>query len=290
MTELGDHATGSATPTWSLQPFKDFIDYVERLNQIMHMSMRGISMLRASPGLIKAVAKAEDALSESSTAQQIRKAEEEAEDALSKPSTEQKIEWAEEEAELAKREVDEGFPILHAQATVALWGALENAIRLFITRWLENFPGALQAEAVQRLRVSIGIYESLQGEDRFFYILDQLERELSAPLRSGVTRFETLLEPFQLSGPIQDSLGQNLFELSQVRNVLVHRVGKADRRLNEACPWLGFAVGDPVTITDDAFLKYSESVLVYVTQLIVRIRERFGDDMTGLEKLEAASE
>lgn len=261
MTELRDHAAGtSGAPAWSVQPFKDFVQYAERLNQLMHLSMRGISILRATPGIIEAVAKAEDTLSE--------------------PSTEQRIQEAREEAELAKREVDEDFPVLHAQATVALWGNLENAVRLFVARWLENFPGALQAETVKRLRVRIGEYESLQGEDRFFYILNQLERELSAPLRSGVTRFETLLEPFQLSGPIGDSLRQNLFELNQVRNVLVHRGGNADRRLNEACPWLGFAVGDPVTITHDAFRKYNESVHAYAIILITRVGERFGVDMS----------
>ena len=231
----------------------------------MHLSIRGIPMLRGTPDIIEALALAQDQLSE--------------------PSTEHRIEVAKKEAELAQREVDEGFPFLHAQGTVALWGALENVIRLFIARWLENFPNALEAEVVQRLRIRIGDYERLQGEDRFFYILDQLDRDLSAPPRSGVKRFEMLLEPFDLSGPIDDSLRKTLFEMSQVRNVLVHRGGRADRRLIEACPWLGFSVGDPVTITQDAYRRYMESVGAYVADLIARIGERFGNDMSRFKSI-----
>ena len=256
----GDTVETNGLPRWSVQPFREFVQYAERLNQLIHLSMQGISVLRVMPRAVELVAKVDDTLSAA--------------------STKQRIQVCKQEAELAQREVDEGFPILHAQATIALWSALENAVRLFVTRWLENFTGALHVEAVQRLRVRIGEYENLDGEDRFFYIVDQLERELSAPLRSGVTRFETLLEPFQLSGPIDDSLRQNLFELNQVRNVLVHRGGKADCRLVEACPWLGFAVGDHVIITKDAFSKYNESVLAYAVVLIARVGERFGVDMS----------
>ena len=119
-------------PAWAIQPFRDFIEYSQRLNQLMHLRMRGIATLQARPYMVKAVAFAEDTLAE--------------------PSTERDIQETELEAELAKREVDEGFPILHAQATVALWAALENTVRLFLARWLEIFPDAFQADAVQRLR------------------------------------------------------------------------------------------------------------------------------------------
>ena len=75
---------------------------------------------------------------------------------------------------------------------------------------------------------------------------------------------------------------KNLIELNQVRNVLVHRGGKADRRFNDACPWLGKAVGDPVTITHAAFVKYFESVSSYTVELIARVGVRFGVDMSSV--------
>lgn len=131
---------------------------------------------------------------------------------------------ANKEAELARRELNDEFPLLHAQTTIALWSALEAAIRLVLVRWLQNYKQAMEVEEIQKLRVRIGEYERLEGEDRFSYILDRLEQELAAPLKAGSTRFELLLNPFSLSRPVDKDVRRNLFELNQIRNVLVHLV------------------------------------------------------------------
>lgn len=52
----------------------------------------------------------------------------------------------------------------------------------------------------------------------------------------GVARFETLLALVELSGAIDEEHRKGLFELQQVRNVIVHRAGIVDRRLREQCP------------------------------------------------------
>ena len=247
------------TPKWATRPFREFIDQAERLDQLLHLSMSGISMIRGVPKIVEVLAKVEEDSGEHAR---------------------QKIENAKREADLAQKEVDEGFPLLHAQTTIALWSALEATVRLFIVRWLQNYQPAMNVEVIQKLRVRIGEYERLEGEDRFFYILDRLEQELSAPLRSGVSRFESLLEPFGLAGAVDEDLRRNLFELNQVRNVLVHRSGVADRRLIESCPWLEVKVGDILKMRHDTTRRYFDSVMRYSTTLIVRIAEHFGVDMS----------
>jgi len=258
-TNRGNQEKKRGAPQWATQPFKDFLEYTDRLLQLLHLSTKGISMVRGVPKAIEALAMVDD-------------------DDGSDVQT--RIETAKEEAELAQREVSEGFPLLHAQATIALRSALEATIRLFVARWLQNYGPAMSVEVIQKLRVKLGEYEQLEGEDRFFYILGRLEQELSTPLKNGVTRFEILLEPFGLSGPVNDPVRRDLFELSQVRNVLVHRNGVADRRLVEACPWLGLKAGDTVRIEHKQLRRYFESVYSYVTKLIVRLGEYFGVDMS----------
>jgi len=247
-------------PGWALKPFEDFVAYTERLGQIVHLSVTGISALRGIPRVVEVLAKVQDKSGD--------------------PQSQAAFARAKKEAELAQQEIDEGFPVLHAQAVIALWSALEAAVRVFVARWLQHHNAAMEVEAVQKLRVRIGEYERLEGEDRFFYILDRLEQELSASLRSGVTRFETILEPFGLSGGVEDEVRRNVFELNHVRNVLVHRSGVADRRLVEACPWLGLSAGDPVKIDHRTYERYLGAVMNYDIELIARVGERFGVDMS----------
>jgi hypothetical protein len=245
-------------PKWATQPFRDFIGQAEKLDQLLHLSMGGISLLCGMPKVVQVLAKVENDFSE---------------------EAHQRLKSANKEAELARRELNDGFPLLHAQTTIALWSALEAAIRLFLIRWLQNYKKAMEIEEIQKLRVRIGEYERLEGEDRFSYILDRLEQELAAPLKAGSTRFELLLNPFGLSGPVDKDVHRNLFELNQIRNVLVHRSGFADRRLVDSCPWLKLRVGDQVKVNHEMTDLYFQSVMKYALDLIVRIGEFFGVDM-----------
>ncbi|QJW94913.1 hypothetical protein [Frigoriglobus tundricola] len=100
-------------------------------------------------------------------------------------------------------------------------------MRLFLARWLENEPSAFDSDAVQKLKVRICDYEKLQGEERYFFILDRIEQETVAPLKVGVKRYEVLLEQFGLSGSVEAGVQRDLFELNQVRNCscIVRAVG-----------------------------------------------------------------
>ena len=251
---------------WEIQLFKDYAYQMEHLSYLLHLSVKGISSLIGAAGLIEAVSNLEKY------------------EGKKDENSQAKIENAKKEAELAKKEVEEDFPLLHAQFTIALWSSLECLIRLFIVRLLQNHKPAMEAKAIQKLQVKIGEYEGLEGEERYFYIVDKLEQDLSIPLKSGITRFENLLEPFGLSGPIDENVRRDLFELNQVRNVLVHRSGIADRRFIESCPWLNLSVGDPVKISNQTAQQYFKSVQIYSVELIIRVGEYFGNDMSSVRK------
>jgi hypothetical protein len=249
-----------STPEWATGPFSEFLDRTQRLDDILQLSKTGISMIRAVPKIVEVLAKVKEETGD---------------------DHEKKLARAKTQAELAQMEVDEGFPLLHAQTALALWAALESSVRLFIVRWLENDKNALEVQAIQKLQVKIGEYERLEGEDRFFYILDRLERDLSAPQKVGIARFESLLEPFLLSGAVREHVRRDLFELNQIRNVLVHRSGVVDRRLMEACPWLNLKVGETLKLNQETLSRYFNAVGEYVVVLVVRLGEHFGVDMSA---------
>lgn len=228
-------------------------------------------MLLSVPQGIKAIAHFEDSM----LGPDEKKGEED---------TRLRLEHAKEEAELAQKEIDTGFPLLHAQAVVSLWGSLEAFIRTFLAGWLKNEPSARQAEVIRKLRVRLWEYETMDEDERCLHTIELLEQELGASQRRGIERFETLLGVFGLSGDVDEETKKNLYEMYNVRNVLVHRRGIADRRLTDACPWLGVEVGDPVRVTHDALERYVESLNNYFVMLLLRIADHFGLPMQ--ERLE----
>jgi hypothetical protein len=234
--------------------FTEFLDQHEKLHDVLHLSMGGISMIRSRHQAMTLLAELDGKL------------EEEAE----------KLKRAERDRDLAQRELDNDFPLLHEQATVALWSSLEALIRTFLGRWLENKPEAWQTDAVRRLKVRLGEYESLDRADRCLWIVDLLDQEIGGPLRNGANRFECLLQPFGLSGEIDDEVQKALFELSQVRHVLVHRRGYADKRLLNACPWLSYKGGEPIKIGHAMWRRYDGAVGEYIFEIIRRVALSFG--------------
>ena len=248
-------------PRWATQPFRNFIDHTTDIIQLTHASARGLSMLTAAPRLMEAVQKVEAYEIERSKAERNIGAEEAA----------KRLEQAREEATLARQEVDKGFPLLYSQALVSMWGSLEDLIHTFLAAWVMNEPNAKQADALQKLKVSLGEYEAYDDEEKGFYIVELLEKELRSPLKRGVSRFEQLLDSFGLSGAVEREVRENLFEVNHIRNVLVHRRGVADRRFVDACPHLGLSAGDKVTVDRQLFDQYSESIAAYVIHILERV-------------------
>jgi hypothetical protein len=246
-------------PKWATQAFRRFVDESMRLVRLVRLAVRGIGILRAMPDVIEAIAEAEDKHGE--------------------PDTKAKLALAREEAELADTEVSQQFPLLHGLGTVALWSLLEAAVLEFVSEWFKNQPDALQTEPVSKLRVRVGEYELLKGDERFAYLAAQLDRETGAGIRNGTERFESLLRPLGLNGPIPKGLAKDIFELGQVRNGLVHRGGRVDRKLSESCPWLNLNPNDELKVSQAMFERYSEAAMQYVLLLICRVGERFAVDM-----------
>jgi hypothetical protein len=256
ISEAGTSSTTARAPAWALSPFEALVDYVENLWDVLHLSLDGISMLRARPGAIKALAygKEEDA------------------------DTASKLSWATKIAELAQREVDNGFPIVRAQFVVALWGSMESFLDRFAAQWIINRPETLKSDPWCNLRVRIGEYEQCDSEQKAQFVVENLEQSLGSHLRQGVNRFETVISALGIVGnPASDDVKRAIFELQQVRNVIVHKQGVADRRTCTTCPWLNLTTGQRVQITNATCRMYYEGVMAYAVELIFRTSEFFGD-------------
>lgn len=257
--ENGSAESEPRAPQWALAPFQLFLEQTDRLAQVVHLSQAGISMMRGVPRAVEVLANVRG-LSD-------------------KEETKARIERSTREAALAERELATDFPLVHAQAVVTVWSYLEALSRSFVSEWIKNQPSALSVTEVARIKIRLAEYQLLSSDERYLYLFDQLEQELATNLRVGVTRFEALLAPFGLSGPVPEHLSRSIFELGQVRNAIVHRGGSVDRRLATACPWLNFQPGDQMQISSAMLWSYFNAVHEYVTILIKRVGTYFGVPM-----------
>ena len=43
--------------------------------------------------------------------------------------------------------------------------------------------------------------------------------------------------------------------MHDIRNVLVHRASKADRRIDEGCPWMKLTMGQQIVVNTEMFMR-----------------------------------
>jgi hypothetical protein len=252
-------ASGPKVPPWATSHFKNAVGAMETLGQLIHISEKGISMVRAAPAIVKVLAKVE-ASSED-------------------PKSKKQIVLAEKEAALAQTEVESDFPVLHGLAVVALWSGLEHFIKGLLTLWLTHRKEASTAPVVQRLKVKLGDYLQLSKAEQARYLVELIEQDLASSLRRGVSRFESLLESFSLGGSLPDGCAKTLFELQQFRNLVAHRNGIADRQFRSECPWLKVKVNQPVQITREMLIHYFNAAMEYMLTVFYRIGDAYGHDL-----------
>ncbi|MDP2448401.1 MAG: hypothetical protein Q8M93_17310 [Polaromonas sp.] len=251
-------------PGWITDHFKESLNSLELLMQITDISARGIGVLRGMPKIVKVLADVEGKSDQ--------------------PNSVKQLERAQKEAELASTEVEKDFPVLHGFAVVALWSWMEHFVKGFVALWLTHRRDALDVQAVQKLRVRLGEYLQLQKAEQAQFLVELLEQELASPLKRGASRFESLLQPFELSFQLPDGCGQTLFELQQVRNVIAHRNGQADRRLRSDCPWLKLKINQPVLVSRKMLHAYSEAASEFLLYFLYRVGDVYSVDLRPTEQ------
>lgn len=236
----------------AFEPFQRIlIDRQKALDDVLGLSCYAIEEAMSLPDLVSAMHEVHVSLN-------------------TKPEhAEAELKHADRISEIAAKEVDLDFAHLHEMATVVLWGALEAAVRDFVANLISEFPQARSSDQVAKLKIRFAEYEALSKEERAEYLVEQLEREISAPLKQGVGRFETLLAAVNVSVTVGDDVRRTLHEMCAVRNVLVHRAGRADRRFIGQCPWIPVSEGEAVRVTRARYSEYNKAVRAF-TVLVIR--------------------
>jgi hypothetical protein len=198
-------------------------------------------------------------------------------------SRDESLAYAENMAHLAKSEMANDFPLLRSHAVMGLWGALEAMVEDTAISWMEHNPAALAAPKIAKIRVPFAEFQRLDQQDRLRFLIMELQRDLGTELKSGATKFESLLDVVGLGGRVDRRVKNTLFETQNLRNVIAHRGGIADQRLVANCPHLQYSVGDPIRINEESFDRISDGLLTYAVTILNRCRV-----ITGLQPISIA--
>ena len=174
--------------------------------------------------------------------------------------------------DVARTESESGTPLLNRVFVVFFWSALEVLVEDLVTAWILCHPGSLELEEIKDVKLAVREMLMLDEEDRARYLIQEVSRKVRSPLKSGVDKFESLLNAFGLSRQIDPDLRRTLYELSHLRSVLLHKNAKADRKFVEACPWMGYESGQPIQIPSEHFDRYYHAVIDYSIGLLDRFQ------------------
>lgn len=234
-------------------PFLRADDRLEETVNLLHLAIQGIARTTVLPELSSALEKFTGERSQAEK-EQVSKV-----------------------AELAKREVERGFPLLHAQAAISLWSILEVAVEDFAVAWLSFDRTAIQSARTRKINVPLHRFMGLDDEERLRFLVRRMQEEVDGEFSKGIGHFEPLLDSLGFGGGLEEPHRRDLVELAEMRNCIVHRGAVADRKLREACNWLNLKSNEPVIVTHDSCMRYCSATSAYLAELVYRIRFHFGD-------------
>lgn len=193
--------------------------------------------------------------------------------------------------QFAEREAAKGNPYLFGLAIIRLWSILEAAVKFILLESLKSTKFHEYGQDLTTLSVPLVEFLQASDEERAELILERLNQRISSALKPGMGRFEAPLAAVGRGGGVADSVRRAILELSEVRNILVHRNGIADRKLLEMCPWLQLETGQPHLPSYQDFHIYQSAVFWYILELERRVPDlahtadmsKRRDTMRGLE-------
>ena len=162
------------------------------------------------------------------------------------------------------------MPYLYSIATVRLVTILESMVSDACVEILTSRPDLRQRDSIRRLQGPIVEFAAASPGAQAEYIVEALAEGTKAKLKTGLGRFEAILDAVGLGGGAHDQVRKIIYELLEVRNVLVHRNGRADTRFIANCAWLNATAGSVVHVTHQMFLVYLATMHWYAVELFCR--------------------
>jgi hypothetical protein len=233
-----------------------FLAQVSEIDRVLHLSIMGFRLIKRTRGLIESLASVD-------ASRLIDISEED-------------LQRVRDEGSQALREIERGYPALHAHAVVAIWGALEAFVTDVLIAFLRRNRQVLTSGAYAKTKLSLSDFVRLRGDDRYRLVVRELARAQGAELRSGIGKFEPLLEAAGLHGAVPAYVREGLHEMAEARNLIVHRASVVDRRFKERCPQRKLKLGEVLRLTHADYHRCFAYSTTYALCIVNRIQVHSG--------------
>jgi hypothetical protein len=163
-------------------------------------------------------------------------------------------------------EAGKNYPYLFSLAAVRLWAMIEAAVRELLVECLKRTRELPNLSAVEKLRGPVFGFIGATPDAQAELLADLLWQSSNSP-PLGVGRYDALVGNLGLRGESPTVIAEITRELSEVRHCVVHRGGRADDKLLQACPWLRLTAGDELPANMERFWYYRTATYWYVIDL-----------------------
>lgn len=242
------------------RPFRILLDFIEEVDRVLFLTTNAIASTRGQAELMEAlhesdrVVRSEPIFPDAETARR-------------------EIKRAAAFDKMAADEIARGFPLSISHSIVAIWSALESSIPQFVIGVLSIHPEKLQGKAFERIKLPVSTYHGASGDEFWEAVVEEVGRNTSAHLKPGIGRFEALLDAVDLGGEVDPDVRKDLFEMSKVRNLIVHRFAIVDRRFLEECFWKAATLGERLNLTMDDYHRYRNATTRYAGSVLRRTQK-----------------
>src|SRR5581483_10173017 len=247
--------------------------------------LRGVAQIKTlstalqvfSKGLESATREVEAIKKTNAKAKKARRAERDIRDPLEvayeEEDEQERLIWAEQRAKFAADQLSNGSPYLFSLGTIRLWGILEAEVDDSVAELIRTREAVRKRPPFEKLTVPFQDYSEAPIEEQSAIVCRALKDSVGAAKKSGVKRFEVLLEPVGLVGPYDKDIQRTVSEMSAFRHVLVHRDGIVDARMLLQCPWLNLTKGDRIVVDSRKFHRFAQSAEWLLLEYRRRLRE-----------------
>jgi hypothetical protein len=170
--------------------------------------------------------------------------------------------------------LDRGPQRVDALSVVSFWSALEVLVEDSFVVYCAALPDLTEVDAISRIKVPLAQFAEMTEDERYLSLWGALE---SGERGSAVDRWDAAFGHLGLQIDVEAvqrapgwpertnaSVRATLRELQQVRNAILHRGGRADRRLEQFSQGR-FTTGQEVVLTDEVVDKYGRGAIDYGT-------------------------
>ncbi len=171
----------------------------------------------------------------------------------------------------AKRVLNDNFRRLYRHSAVGMWAAIETMIDQMIIGAMKNIDD-------YKNRIA-NTHPSLAGSNWFKRSSSTLEEErrkyegtLSNDFPNVVDRYVELLRPFGVTINLQSETRSLLTEMSEMRNIVLHKGAVVDDRFLQKCPWTNLSTGDEYIITHEGIHKFHEGCSNFVLEILGNLK------------------